>query len=105
MVGQLFSIQPTMTDSPKVQDLQQLLARHARIFEEPHGLPPHHPHDYVIKLIHGSQPPNIQPYHYLYLYKDEIEKLVQEMLEVGIIHPCVSPYSSLVLLVHKKYGL
>jgi len=50
------------------------------------------------------QPPNIHPYRYPCLQKNEIEKLVQELLDAGVIRLSVSPYSSPVILVHKKDG-
>jgi len=54
--------------------------------------------------VPGSQPPNILPYRYPCLQKNEIEKLVQELLDAGVIQSSVSPYSSPVILVCKKDG-
>jgi len=68
------------------------------------GLPPPRSHDHAIQLVPGSQPPNIRPYRYPCLQKNEIEKLVQELLDAGVIQPSVNPYSSLVILVCKKDG-
>lgn len=68
------------------------------------GLPPQRSHDHAIQLMRRSQPSNIHPYRYPYLKKNEIEKLVQELFNVGVIRPSVSPYSSLVILAHKKDG-
>jgi len=55
-------------------------------------------------LIPGSVPPDIRPYRYPYAQKSEIERMVVEMLEVGIIQPSQSSFSAPVVLVHKRDG-
>ena len=74
------------------------------MFETPKGLPPIHDHDHAIHLIPGSVPPNIRPYRYPYFQKSEIERMIAEMLEAGIIQPSQSSFSAPVVLVHKKDG-
>ena len=61
-------------------------------------------HDHAIHMIPGSIPPNIRPYGYPYIQKNEIERMVAEMLEAGIIQPSQISFSSLVVLVQKKDG-
>ena len=74
------------------------------MFVTPKGLPPIRDHDNVIHLIPGSVPPNIRPYRYPYVQKSEIEHMIAEMLETGIIQPSQSSFFAPVLLVHKNDG-
>lgn len=43
----------------------------------------------------------VQPYRYPHFKKNEIEKIVKQLLVVGVIHPCNSTYVATVLLVKK----
>ena len=80
------------------------MGNHSNVFETPKCLPPLCDHDHVIHLIPRSVPPNIRPYRYPYAQKSEIEHMVAEMPEVGIIQPSQSSFSTPVVLVHKKDG-
>jgi hypothetical protein len=104
VIAQLHAIQATETP-PVPHDLQALLSKHQMVFSTPQGLPPSHGvHDHSIPLVPGSLPPNIHPYRHPFSQKNEIEKMVQELLNAGIIHPSTSPYSSPVVMVLKKEG-
>jgi hypothetical protein len=103
IIAQLCSLD-VQTSKPYIsQDLQGIIDKHSKVFEYiPKGLPPTQNHDHEIHLIPGSVPPNIRPYRYPYAHKSEIERMVEEMLEVGIIRPSQSSYSTLVVMVFKK---
>jgi hypothetical protein len=104
VIAQLHAIQATEIP-PVPQDLQALLSKHQTVFSTPHGLPPScGVHDHSIPLVPGSLPPNIRPYRHPFAQKNEIEKMVQELLTVGVICPSTSPYSSPVIMVLKKEG-
>ena len=102
MITQLFSIQskPTPTSfenrNPNILDI---LSKFEVVFTKPHGLHPWWSHDHMIPLKPEIHSIKVQPYYYPYAQKNEIEKIVKEMLLVGIIRLSVSPFSSLVLLV------
>eukprot|EP00253_Pinus_taeda_P024023 PITA_24023 len=85
-------------------DLQKVLDNHSKVFETPKGLPPIRDHHHSIHLIPASVPPNIRPHRYPYAQKSELEGMVAEMLEDGIIQPSQSSFSAPVVLVHKKDG-
>ena len=82
--------------------VEKLLLEYQHLFASPQGLPPKRSHDHAIRLIEGANPPNIRSYRYPHFQKNEVEKIVAEMLSAGIIRPSVSPFSSPVLLVSKK---
>lgn len=68
------------------QKLHDLKERYKIIFEEPRELPPHRRvFDHTIPLELGALPVNIRPYYYPMKQRDVIERLIQEMLERGII--------------------
>lgn len=85
-------------------DIEQLLSEFPAVTLPPLGLPPARPYDHQITLQEGTPPVSVRPYRYNHFQKDEMEKLVAEMLAARIIQPSNSPYSSPVLLVRKKDG-
>lgn len=85
-------------------DIKVILQEFCDVFEEPKTLPPQRNADHKIPLKGGGEPVHVKPYRYPYIQKNEIEKLVKEMLQSGTIRPSVSPFSSPVLLVKKKDG-
>lgn len=84
--------------------IRYVLENHSSVFQPLPRLPPHRELDHVIELFLGSASINVRPYRYPQFQKDKIEKLVDEMLTVGIIQPSSSAFSSLILLVKNNVG-
>lgn len=84
--------------------IQKLLQKFKAVFNMPKGLPPRRSREHAINLQMGTSPINIRPYRFSHLQNNEIEKLVKEMLQAGIIKPSIIPFSSPLLLVKKKDG-
>jgi hypothetical protein len=81
VIAQLCSLDVQTSKSYIPIDLQGIIDKHSKVFEDiPKGLPPTRNHDHDIDLILGSVPPNINPYRYPYAQKSEIERKVEEML-------------------------
>lgn len=97
------SHKPKQEEEPSTA-IRGLLRKFRGVFNMPTGLPPRRSKENAITLQEGTSPINIRPYRYSHLLKNEIEKLVQEMLHAGTIKPSISPFSSQVLLLKKKNG-
>lgn len=75
-------------------EVQGLLKEFQVVFQEQKGLPPRRSHEHVIHLLDGQGLVNVRPYRYSHHHKAEIEKQVQEMLQLGIIRPSQSAFSA-----------
>lgn len=93
-------------ESPKEvpKYLEATLRQHTEVFQMPSGLPPSRGHEHCITLKEGTNPVSVRPYRYPQSQKDEIEGLIRDMLQAGIIQESKSPFSSPILLVKKKDG-
>ena len=87
IIAQLCSLEVQTSKSSISSDLQKVLENNSKMFKTPKGLPPIHDHYHAIHLILGSVSLNIRPYRYPYVKKSEIEHMIAEMLEAGIIQP------------------
>ncbi|XP_074291606.1 uncharacterized protein LOC141618411 [Silene latifolia] len=86
-------------------ELRTLLDKYNAVFKEPKCLPPSKSvFDHRIPLEPGASPVSIRLYKYPLKQRDIIEKLVDKMLNNGIIQNRSSPFASLVVLVGKKDG-
>ncbi|KAL0541011.1 hypothetical protein IC582_021038 [Cucumis melo] len=81
---------------------EQLELQFIDIFNMPAELPPMRQVDHRIQLKEGTDPINVRSYRYPHAQKNEIEKLVNEILNSSIIRPSVSPFSSPLILVKMK---
>jgi hypothetical protein len=84
-------------------DIQDLLRRHDKVFGKiPPGRPPDRGFEHTIELEEGAKPVITTPYRHPKKFKDEIEKAIKELLDMGHIRPSSSPFASSVVLVKKK---
>ncbi|XP_041001674.1 uncharacterized protein LOC121247377 [Juglans microcarpa x Juglans regia] len=84
---QLMEADNTKGRAPVDPAIQAVLDNFQTVFAEPSGLPPPRSHDHQIQLQEAAKPTCVRPYHYPYYQKEEIEKLVREMLKARIIQP------------------
>ncbi|KAF5769419.1 putative nucleotidyltransferase, Ribonuclease H [Helianthus annuus] len=89
-----------LTDSQQ-SVLSSLLQNFEAIFQPPSSLPPVRSHDHHIQLS-STDPVCVRPYRYPHVQKSEIERQVRELLQMGMIRPSTSAFSSPVILVRKK---
>ncbi|XP_048323214.2 uncharacterized protein LOC107404744 [Ziziphus jujuba] len=101
---QLVATSATKKISTHPPELDRLLSKFPVVFQNPTTLPPQRSHDHRIQLMANNPPVNVRPYRYPHYQKAEIEKIVRELLQTGLIRPSHSPFSSPVLLVKKASG-
>jgi hypothetical protein len=88
--------------TPKIKEI---LDKHHKVFGPiPQGVPLDRGFEHIIELEEGAKPIITTPYKHPKKYKDEIEKAIKELLDIGHIRPSTSPFASSVVLVKKKDG-
>jgi Retroviral aspartyl protease len=92
----------TMDLSKVPKELHPIVYQYASLFDSKPKLPPARDIDHRIPLLPATKPINLRLYRYSYFQKLEFEKVVAEMLNLSIIRPSTSPFSSPTLLVKKK---
>ena len=70
----------------------------------PRRLPPSRPVDHRIRLLPGVSPHSQAPYRLSHVEKQEMHRVIQDLLKLGHIRPSHSPWSAPVLFVKKKDG-
>ncbi|XP_028754553.1 uncharacterized protein LOC114714022 [Neltuma alba] len=106
-IAELYMLHPVMDEPPLEtipSDMKEVIANYSDVFAVPHGLPPERSREHSIDLLPGTSPVKVRPYRYPVSQKDEIERMVEELLSEGLIQPSVSPFSAPVILVKKKDG-
>ena len=85
-------------------EVELSLQEFEHVSETPTGLPPLRGHEHPTVLKEGAQPVCQRPYRYPFYQKNEIEKIVKEVLCVRSIRNNSSPFAFPVLLVRKADG-
>jgi hypothetical protein len=85
-------------------DIQKIIDSHSKVFESiPPRPPPDRGFEHIIEMEEGAKPV-ITTYRHPKRYKDEIEKTIKELLDMGHIRPSSSLFASSVVLVKKEDG-
>jgi hypothetical protein len=86
-------------------EIKEIIDKHSKVFGpiQP-GVPPDRGFEHIIELKEGAKPIITTPYKHPKKYKDEIEKAIKGLLDMGHIRPSSSPFASSVVLVKKKDG-
>lgn len=92
------------TDGTPAPGVQKLLAAYADVFQDLQGLPPEREVVHSIPLLEGSRLPHKRMYRLSPREKEEVEKQVKQLLEMGLIRPSASPFGAPVLFVDKPDG-
>ncbi|PNY17776.1 retrotransposon-related protein [Trifolium pratense] len=53
-------------------ELEEMLDKYVRVFQEPNGLPPERGRSHAITLMEGQGPVNVRPYWYPHHHKRDV---------------------------------
>ena len=85
---------PPENNTQHPTDIQALLQKHEKVFQDLlAGRPPDRGFEPIIELEEGTQVVITTPYRHPKRYKDEIEKTIKELLELGYIWPNSRPFA------------
>jgi hypothetical protein len=70
--------------------------------EELPGMPPERELEFTIELKLGIEPIERMPYQMLTLELQELKMQLKELLDLGLIHPSVSPWGAPIIFIQKK---
>ena len=101
---QIAGVEANASEARILAEVDSLLQEFGQVFENPTELPPLRGHKHFIVLKGGTQLVCQRLYRYPFYQKNEIEKIVKQLLLVGSIRNSSSPLVSLVLLVKKADG-
>ena len=76
-----------LKEVPIPTELKGLFDEYSDVFQPLTTLPPTRKQDHAINLKEGTDLINVRPYRYPHNQKNEIERLVKDMLKAGLIQP------------------
>jgi hypothetical protein len=86
-------------------EIQRIIEKHNKVFGPiPPGVPPDRGFEHIIELEEGEKQVITMTYRHPKKYKEEIEKAIKDLLDMGHIRPSSTPFASSVVLVKKKDG-
>nr|GEZ09454.1 putative polyprotein [Tanacetum cinerariifolium] len=103
-LGLLASLMDTSSDGPSLET-HPIVRDFSNVFpEELPGIPPERKVEFGIEMILGTQPISKALYHMAPIELKELKEKLQELLDLGFIHPSVSLWGAPILFVKKKDG-
>lgn len=95
IITQLFHIKAYRAKVDVPEHLQAILRDFEEVFQEQQDLPPIRSLEHKNEVKEGVKPMFIKPYRQSHFLKNEVERLVKEMLDQGLVSPSSSPFASL----------
>lgn len=104
--GQIASTQPGAGHGAdvRVEGLSELMVEFNDVFEEMNELPPERDVAHSIPLVDNPKVPSKRMYRLSPREKEEVERQVKKLLEMGFIRPSTSAFGAPVLFVDKPDG-